>query len=138
MSSLWGEFEVPDVPNEEVIPPEIVKLFIMKAMQPDGLRTPLSLPSKSPEKSIKLEGVGSDTVGLEMDDKVVHSIKLIQHIKEMSQLIEAAKEQTELVADTQIQTFPPALDIPVHPIKPPKHKLNHPIQYMDKEYRYIS
>lgn len=132
MSTLWGEFDSPEISNEEVIPAEIVKLFIMKAMQPDGLRTPLSLPPKPAE--VKKEAV-SETLGLEMDDRVIHSIKLIKHAKEMSQLIEAAKEQTELMSDTQIQNFPPALDIPVHPIKPPTYKLNLPIQYMDKEFR---
>ncbi|KAK6626109.1 hypothetical protein RUM43_006414 [Polyplax serrata] len=134
MSGLWGEYDVPEVPAEEVIPAEIVKLFIMKAMQPDVLRTPLPLPAKSDaDDSVKLDASDSETLGLEMDDTVIHSIKLVQHIKEMTQLIEAAKEQTELMAESQIQTFPPALDIPVHPIKQPKHKLNHPIQYMDKE-----
>lgn len=133
MTDLWGEFEVSDIPNEEVIPAEVVKLFIMKAMQPDGFRTPLPIPKLS-DKSVTFDMLESETLGLEIDDRVIHSIKLIQHAKEMSQLVEAAKEQTELMADTQIHTFPPALDIPIHSIPPLKHKLNHPIQYMDKEY----
>lgn len=135
MTTHWGEFETPEVQNEEVLPPEIVKLFIMKAMQQDPFRTPLPAPSTAAEQTSEIDLITSETLGLEMDDKVVHTIKLLQHSKQMSQLIEAAKEQTELMADTQINTFPPALEIPDHPIGNVTYKMNYPLQYMDKGYR---
>lgn len=133
MTALWGEFETSDMPNEEVIPAEIVKLFIMKAMQQDPYRVPL--PLQKPQEQQNDELSTSETFGLEMDDRVIHTIKLLQHCTEMSQLIEAAKEQTELMADSQINTFPPALSIPLQPVRKCKHKLNYPIQHLNKEFR---
>lgn len=133
MKALWGEFTTPEVQNEQIIPAETVKQFIMGAMQRDPFRTLLpASPSHDPMTDLDL--ISSETLGLEMDSTVINTIKLIQHSKQMSQLIEAAKEQTELMADTQINTFPPALEIPELSPENLTYKLNYPIQYMDKEY----
>lgn len=134
MKALWGEFRTPEVQNEQIIPAETVKHFIMSAMQQDPFRTPLPASSANRDPMTDLDLISSETLGLEMDSTVINTIKLIQHSKQMSQLIEAAKEQTELMADTQINTFPPALEIPELPPENLTYKLNYPIQYMDKEY----
>lgn len=123
MANLWGEYSNDQELDKELIPGEIVKFFVMQAMQQDPFRTPP--PSvKNCEKPSDLEVFNNETLGLEIDDRVVHSIKLMQHAKDMRQLIEAAQDQADLLPESQIQSLPPAADIPDHPIPPFKYGLN--------------
>lgn len=141
MSQLWGEFENPE--PKDTVPAEIIKYIIMQAMQQDPLRTPP--PNEKPIVKGDPEVDFSDTRGLDIDDRVVHSVQLIQVVlilykihskiqyfqysRDMRALIE---EGNTLGTDAQVTTIP---ELPEHPVPPLKHQFNYPLQFMDKDYR---
>lgn len=74
MSQLWGEFDDPE--PKDTVPAEIIKYIIMQAMQQDPLRSPP--PHEKLVVKTDPDAPVSDTLGLDMDDRVIHSVKLIQ------------------------------------------------------------
>jgi len=129
MAKLWGELVEDDTDGQdrEVFPRDIVKYFIIQAMHLNPFRTP------PPFKAATLpdEEADQDTQGLGMDDRVIHCIKLLQHAKDMTELIESAKERTE----EELANLPPPMAVPDHPVPPLKHDISRPLRHMNQEFR---
>ncbi|XP_054283787.1 STAGA complex 65 subunit gamma isoform X2 [Macrosteles quadrilineatus] len=125
MDQLWGE--IPEPRNTEwdkVVPKEIGKLVILSAIKPELPKVKQPQPDEDADKVIVLGPEYSA-----MEENVLYTIKLLQHARQVAELLYIATSGEEEF-NGDIKECPP---MPQAPVKELKCQESHPLHYLPKE-----